>query len=102
MAGFWRAVRTALTRPVERPVQRAPRSWVRCPICDRRLVGPYAAGYIGQVYGGRDVIEPSRAELVAKCPVHGKRPYNDPDVPQARQLAYDDDEFAGDDDDLDG
>ena len=40
--------------------------------------------------GGRAVAEPARAELVAKCPVHGHRPYNDPDHPPPyRQLAYD-------------
>lgn len=35
-----------------------------------------------------------RGELIAKCPVHGKRPYNDPDArPQLRQLAYDEDPY---------
>lgn len=75
---------------VAAPVQRVPRAWTRCPICDERLVGPWPAGFIGRGSGGRDVIEPAREELVAKCPVHGHLPYNDPDrSPPFRQLAYD-------------
>lgn len=41
--------------------------------------------------------KPMRGELIAKCPVHGKRPYNDPDQkPSLRQLAYDENEFPDD------
>ncbi len=90
MAGWWRRLRDSLSYVVASPVERVPRRWTRCPICDERLVGPWPAGYIGRGGGGRDVIEPAREELVAKCPVHGKRPYNDPErLPPYRQLAYD-------------
>lgn len=90
MAGWWRRLRDSPSYVVASPVERVPRRWTRCPICDERLVGPWPAGYIGRVGGGRDVIEPAREELVAKCPVHGKRPYNDPNrLPPYRQLAYD-------------
>ena len=90
MAGWWRRLRAALSYDALIPVERVPRRWVHCPICDARLVGPYPAGFIGRGYGGREVIEPAREELIAKCPVHGERPYNDPDrLPPYRQLAYD-------------
>ena len=32
-----------------------------------------------QKRGGAMSLPPNRAELVAKCPVHGRHPYNDPD-----------------------
>lgn len=91
MTGWWRRLRDALSYESLIPVERVPRRWTRCPICDERLVGPWPAGYIGSNgMGGRGVIEPAREELVAKCPVHGHRPYNDPDRrPPYRQLAYD-------------
>lgn len=89
--GRFRAWLRALSVNVPIPAERVPRTWTRCPICDERLVGPWPAGYIGtDGMGGRAVAEPARAELVAKCPVHGHRPYNDPDHPPPyRQLAYD-------------
>jgi hypothetical protein len=61
-----------------------------CPICDRALVGPYPAGAIIGGAGNRSVIEPTRAELIAKCPTHGHRPYNDPTKsPSIRYVADD-------------
>ena len=86
----WRKWLRALAHNYPIPVERVPRRWVHCPICDERLVGPWPAGFVGGGAGGRDVIEPAREELIAKCPVHGKRPYNDPDRPPSyRQLAFD-------------
>jgi hypothetical protein len=60
-------------------VVRVPRFWLHCPICDRELVGPYAPGMIVPQPAGPIFEPPSRAELIAKCPVHGHRPFNDPD-----------------------
>jgi hypothetical protein len=55
-----------------------PRAWLHCPICDRELVGPYAAGLPVGGPAGPVWIEPTRDELIAKCPAHGRRPFNDP------------------------
>jgi len=72
--GLGRAVRwLASGRTVERP-----RAWEHCPICDRSLVGPWPAGTgpIGGPSGVGDWIPPTREELIAKCPEHGRPPYN--------------------------
>jgi hypothetical protein len=71
------------------PVERVSRRWVHCPICDSELVGPYPAGQLG--YGPQSLtFEPLHEELVAKCPVHGHRPYNDPTQhPRIRRIAKD-------------
>lgn len=100
MAGWWWRVRESLSYVVAAPVERVPRAWTRCPICDERLVGPWPAGYIGSNgMGGRAVADPARDELAAKCPVHGKRPYSDPDRPPPyRQLAYDEPDHLVEDD----
>lgn len=53
-----------------------PAAWLHCPICGAKLVGP-PAGRMG--YDPIRVwIAPNRAELVAKCPNHGRPPYNTP------------------------
>jgi hypothetical protein len=78
--GRWHRLLRWLISPTSgRRRVRVPREWVRCPICDRRLVGPYNPGGHGTtVRFGVISTPPNRAELVAKCPVHGHRPYNDP------------------------
>lgn len=69
LARLWRWLSTGYEpkRPVE---------WLYCPICGARLVGPPAG------FRARDPypvwIQPTRAELVAKCPNHGRAPYNSP------------------------
>lgn len=64
---------------VSPPVERVPRWWLHCPICDEQLVGPYPAGTIVPVgQGGLSFLDPTREELIAKCPAHGHLPYNDP------------------------
>jgi len=60
------------------PAQHVPRWWLHCPICDRDLVGPFPAGALVTGPAGPLTMEPTREELIAKCPVHGHRPYNDP------------------------
>jgi hypothetical protein len=68
--------------------QHVPRSWLHCPICDSELVGPYPSGSVIARSPGPSVIEPGREELIAKCPVHDHRPYNDPDRhPPFRQVS---------------
>jgi hypothetical protein len=86
-------VRWLVSPPSQRRKLVVPRSWVRCPICDRPLVGPYNPGGHGLTLlrGGAVSLPPSRAELIAKCPVHGHRPYNDPDrVPHEEWISDDD------------
>jgi hypothetical protein len=83
-----RSLRRALRWLTGPTTQRVPRSWLHCPICDRELVGPYPSGSIVGRSAGPLVIEPGREELIAKCPVHGHRPYNDPDRrPPFRQVS---------------
>jgi hypothetical protein len=79
-----------LRRLVRPPTQAVPRSWLRCPICDRELVGPYPSGTIVAGMGLGEAMAPNRSELIAKCPVHGHRPFNDPDVrPPFKQVSGD-------------
>ncbi len=59
------------------PIERVPRWWLHCPICDAELVGPYPAGVIVAKSPGPSRLDPTRDELVAKCPVHGHLPFND-------------------------
>lgn len=74
---------------------KVPRSWVHCPICDRELVGPYNSGGHGLTLRfGVISTPPNRAELIAKCPVHGRRPYNDPDRKPAVEWISDDEADA--------
>ena len=72
------------------PVE-VPRWWLHCPICDAELVGPWAAGAAwvpGPMRLTAQEVPPRREELVAKCPVHGHRPYNDPSQkPRYRRIA---------------
>lgn len=77
-------------KPILGPrAQRVPRRWLHCPICDAELVGPFNVGLIDRYATGL-VREPTREELVAKCPVHGRRPFNDPDrEPPFRQIPQD-------------
>ncbi len=42
LSSIWTAV-AAVFRP---PPQKVSRSWVHCPICDEKLVGPYPAGAV--------------------------------------------------------
>jgi hypothetical protein len=90
--GFLRMGLSWLRRLGEPLPQVVPRSWLHCPICDRELVGPYPSGAIlSGPHGLGDAMEPSRQELVAKCPDHGRRPYNDPDrKPPFRQVSRED------------
>jgi hypothetical protein len=51
----------------------------RCPVCGRPVVGK-----VGSTLGRGTMIgpihfEPNEAELVARCPLHGWGPWNDPD-----------------------
>ena len=64
-------------RLVEPPVERVPRWWLHCPNCDVELVGPYPAGAWVARSPGPARLDPTQAELIAKCPVHGRLPYND-------------------------
>jgi hypothetical protein len=79
--GRWnRLIHWLKTPSSYRPRVKVPREWVHCPICDLKLVGPYNPGGHGvTVRGGAISTPPNRAELIAKCPVHGRRPYNDPE-----------------------
>lgn len=82
------ALLSVLRRVFEPPPQRVPEAWIRCPVCGRDLVGPYPVGAIVPGPAGPFVDSPSPEELIAKCPVHGHRPYNDPDKrPPFRQRA---------------
>lgn len=82
------ALLSVLRRVFEPPAQRVPEAWIHCPVCGRDLVGPYSVGAIVPGPAGPFVDSPSREELIAKCPVHGHRPYNDPDKrPPFRQRA---------------
>ena len=82
------ALLSVLRRVFEPPAQRVPKAWIHCPVCGRDLVGPYPVGAIVPGPAGPFVDSPSREELIAKCPVHGHRPYNDPDKrPPFRQRA---------------
>lgn len=45
-----------------------------CPECGREVVG--SAGQRDWAYG-MVYTPPNRQELVARCPVHGRSPYND-------------------------
>jgi hypothetical protein len=54
-----------------------PRAWLHCPICDRDLVGPYPPGSFVSNSPGPEWLAPNRDELVAKCPVHGRAPFNE-------------------------
>jgi hypothetical protein len=71
---------------------KVPRWWVHCPICDRELVGPYNPGGHGLTLlrGGAVSLPPNRAELIAKCPLHGRRPYNDPNLKPSADWISDD------------
>ena len=74
--GFTRTVVRWLLKPGKRKV---PRWWLHCPIRDRELAGPHPAG---AVLGGGPMpayLPPAREELIAKCPVQDRRPFNDPD-----------------------
>jgi hypothetical protein len=90
MRRFARWLRTPMSR---RRTVKVPREWVHCPICDRELVGPYNPGGHGvSIRFGAISTPPGRAELIAKCPEHGRRPYNDPDrLPPVNWIAEDDD-----------
>jgi hypothetical protein len=72
-------------------VEYVPRWWLHCPICDRELVGPFHAGVNNLHSGvGAGLGDPNRQELIAKCPVHGQMPYNDPTKkPPWPRRAYD-------------
>jgi hypothetical protein len=89
---FRRVVRWFVSPPPGRRQEKVPRWWVHCPVCDRPLVGPYHPGGHGTTLlrGGAISLPPNRAELVAKCPVHGRRPYNDPDRKPASDWIADD------------
>jgi hypothetical protein len=50
-----------------------------CPLCGSQLAGPYRAGGWARLSGAPFYIEPSREELIAKCPTHGHAPYNTSD-----------------------
>ncbi|HEV8296566.1 MAG TPA: hypothetical protein VGQ20_04695 [Acidimicrobiales bacterium] len=79
------------SRGERRPRYKVPRAWVHCPICDRKLVGPYNPGGHGMTFRlGVISTPPNRHELIAKCPVHGRRPYNDPERKPATDWVGDD------------
>jgi hypothetical protein len=83
---FAQRAKRALRWLMSPPVERVPRWWLHCPICDAELVGPYPAGTIIPVgTSGPSIIDPNRAELIAKCPVHGHLPYNDASKPSPRR-----------------
>ncbi len=75
---FFARLRSGIASVLRPPVERVPRSWLHCPVCDQELVGPYPAGARTTAQMGTDSLAPSRAELIAKCPTHGKVPYNVP------------------------
>ena len=60
-----------------------PTAWQRCPLCGRELAGGGRAG--ARIAGpvGPMWLEPPREELVARCPVHGRPPFNRPAGPGA-------------------
>jgi hypothetical protein len=74
-------LRSRVARLLRRDPERVPRWWLHCPICDAELVGPWHGGM--RASGAPTVwlmdLPPTREELIAKCPTHGHRPYNDPD-----------------------
>ncbi|MCU1426731.1 MAG: hypothetical protein JWL83_731, partial [Actinomycetia bacterium] len=72
--GLLRRVWASLWHP---RVEHVPRWWLRCPICDRELVGPWHAGTHVARNPGLEWLDPTREELISKCPVHGRLPYND-------------------------
>ena len=57
-------------------------------LSDSEVVGPYPAGTMVARSPGPSRLNPIREELVAKCPVHGRLPFNDPTKkPSVRRIA---------------
>ncbi len=77
LVAVFRQLVSAIRRLVQPPVEQVLQSWLHCPICDAELVGPYPAGAWVARSPGPTRLDPTRAELIAKCPVHGHAPYND-------------------------
>ena len=63
----WERLRRILWAP--HPREERP----RCPVCDSEVVG-----WPGMRDARVGYWEPTREELVAHCPEHGKPPYNQP------------------------
>lgn len=58
-----------------------PESYWRCPDCGERIIGDEPAGGIYPNGGGTLIVPASDAERRARCPVHGRPPFNDPKAP---------------------
>ena len=88
IGGMWKRMRSALRWLGSGAVETVPRWWLRCPICDRELVGPWNAGVRASSPPKFPAASPTRDELIAKCPVHGHAPYNDATKkPSVRRIA---------------